>query len=79
MSKSRKLKLDEAAAKELDKKIQEIAIADFELFCKMFNIDKAKAYVCFEIKKKKSLQQIGIRLGIGRQGVWAIAKNCEKE
>lgn len=76
MKKKRELKPDTLA--ELDKKIQELASQDFEAFCKLLNIDKTKAFVCFEIKNKKSLQQIGIKLGVGKGAVYAIAKNCEK-
>jgi len=77
--KKRELKINEQAVQELDKRIQEMALLDFEAFCKMFNIDKSRAFVCFEIKKKKSLKQIGLRLGIGKSAVYAIAKDCESK
>lgn len=74
---NRKRNLDEKALKELDAKIQEMALLDFEAFCKMFNIDKTRAFVCFEISKKKSLKQIGLKLGIGKTAVYAVAKDCK--
>lgn len=76
-SQKRELNLNADATAELESKIQELALLDFEAFCKMFSIDKTKAYVCFEIKKKKSLQQIGLKLGVGRNAVWAVAQTCD--
>lgn len=74
---NKKRTLDEKALKELDAKIQEMALLDFELFCKTFNIDKTRAFVCFELKKKKSLKQIGLKLGVGKTAVYAVAKDCK--
>lgn len=76
--KKRELKIPADALIQLDIQLQELALLDFELFCKTFNIDKAKAFVCFELKKKKSLKQIGIKLNIGKTAVFAIAKDCPK-
>lgn len=76
-NKKRNLTLNTDAMAELDKQIQELALLDFEAFCKMTGVDKTKAYVCFEIKKKKSLSQIGLKLKIGKTAVYAIAKQCE--
>lgn len=75
----RELRLSEDALNNLDKQIQEMCLLDFELFCKTVGIDKTRAFVCFEIKKKKSLKQIGIKLGIGKTSVFAIAKDCDKK
>jgi len=76
--KKRELKIPADALIQLDIQLQELALLDFELFCKTFNIDKTKAFVCFELKKKKSLKQIGIKLNIGKTAVFAIAKDCPK-
>lgn len=73
----RQLNITTTAAAELDKQIQEMALLEFEKFCEMFNVDKCTAYVCFEIKKKKSLKQIGMKLGVGKNAVFAIAKKCK--
>lgn len=78
MARKRILKINDNAVAELDKKIQEMFLLDFELACKTFNIDKTKAYVCFELKKKKSLKQIGIKLGVGKTAVWAVAQTCDQ-
>ena len=77
-TKKRELKASPEIIQQIDKQLQELALMDFELFCKTFNVDKTKAYVCFELKKKKSLQQIGIKLNIGKTAVFAIAKDCPK-
>lgn len=77
--KKRELQLSADALNELDRKIQELALIDFDLFCKTLGVDKTRAFVCFEIKKKKSLKQIAIRLGVGKTAVYAIAKKCGNE
>ena len=77
-TKKRELKASPEVLQQIDQKLQELALMDFELFCKTFNVDKTKAYVCFELKKKKSLKQIGIKLNIGKTAVFAIAKDCPK-
>ena len=77
-AKKRELKASPEVLHQIDKQLQELALMDFELFCKTFNVDKTKAYVCFELKKKKSLKQIGIKLNIGKTAVFAIAKDCPK-
>ena len=76
--KKRELKAGPELLNQLDHQLQELALMDFDLFCKTFNIDKTKAFVCFELKKKKSLKQIGIKLNIGKTAVFAIAKDCPK-
>lgn len=76
--KKRELKLQTDALNQLDHQLQEMALMDFDLFCKTFGVDKTKAFVCFELKKKKSLTQIGIKLNIGKTAVFAIAKQCPK-
>ena len=77
-TKKRELKASPEVLQQIDQKLQELALMDFELFCKTFNVDKTKAYVCFELKKKKSLKQIGIKLNMGKTAVFAIAKDCPK-
>jgi hypothetical protein len=76
--KKRELRISPENLNQLDHQLQELALMDFELFCKTFGIDKTKAFVCFEIQKKKSLTQIGMKLNIGKTAVFAIAKNCPK-
>jgi hypothetical protein len=75
-SKKRELKLSADALNALDKQIQELVLLDFDVFCKTLGIDKTKAFVCFEIKKKKSATQIGMKLNISKQRVYIIAKGC---
>jgi hypothetical protein len=63
---------------ELDKKLQELAVTDFEVFCKLFGINKTQAFVCFEVHKKKSFGQIAIKLKLSRTAVYVYAKKCPK-
>ncbi len=76
MSKKKRELSNNEAIEQLDKRLQEMALIDFELFCKLLDVDKTKAFVCFEIQKKKSLKQIAIKLGVGKTAVYAIAKKC---
>lgn len=61
---------------EFENKIHEMALADFELFCKMAGINKKQLFVCFSIQKGLSLGQIGLKLKIGKSTVFAIAQKC---
>lgn len=64
---------------ELDRKLHEMALFNFELFCKTAGIDKQQAFVCFEFYKGKSLGQIAIQLNIGKTTVYAIAQKCPEQ
>lgn len=72
----RKVELSGIDMNELDRKIQELALLDFEAFCKMAGVNKVQAFVCFEIAKGKSLQQVGIKLKIGKSTIHLISKKC---
>jgi DNA-binding NarL/FixJ family response regulator len=61
---------------EFENKIHELALADFELFCKMAGINKRQLYVCFSLAKGLSLGQIGLKLKVGKSTVYAIAQKC---
>lgn len=70
------VKLSGTDLNELDRKLQELALLDFEHFCKLAGIDKQQAYVCFEIAKGKSIRQVGIKLRVAKSTVHLIAKKC---
>jgi hypothetical protein len=70
--------LSQADLHELDRRIQEMCLLDFENFCKLAGVDKEQAYVCFEIAKGKSVRQVGIKLRLPKSTVHLIAKKCPK-
>jgi hypothetical protein len=61
--------------KELDKQLIELAMSDFEYFCKITSADKEQAYLCMAKQAGKSHQQIANQLGISKQ---AVAKRWQK-
>lgn len=61
---------------EIDKKLQELFLLNFEAACKMAGVDKRQAFVCFEIAKGKSVRQVGIKLQLSKSTVHIIAKKC---
>ena len=65
--------------KELDKKLIDIALVDFEKFSKIARVDKVQAYVCIERANGKSYAQIATVLDIKRESVFDRAKKCECE
>ena len=73
---SKILKLDQEKLNELDRKLHEMAVNNFALFCELAGINKTQAYVCFEFSKGKSYGQIGIQLKINKSTIYAIAKKC---
>lgn len=74
-----KKELSSTDLEELDKKLHELALLDFALFCKLAGVDKMQAFVCFELKRGKSYRQIGIKLSIGKNVVYAVAKKCPEK
>jgi hypothetical protein len=77
MRNKRELNLPEKDLLELDKKVHELAVMNFELFCKLLAVNKEQAYVCFEIQKGKSYKQIGIKMKLAKQTVYLISKKCK--
>lgn len=69
----------EVDMQELDKKLHEFALADFELFCRLTGVNKTQAYVCFELRRGLSYGQLGIKLRLGKSTVYAIAQKCPEE
>jgi DNA-binding NarL/FixJ family response regulator len=70
------MKYGEVNLVEFENKIHELALADFELFCKMAGINKRQLFICFSLQKGLSLGQIGLKLKIGKSTVFAIAQKC---
>jgi len=63
--------------KDLDKKLQELALTDFNQFCQLTGVDKIKAFVCIERAKGLTFQQIANKLGVSRQTIWKRCKKCK--
>lgn len=64
---------------DLDKKLHEFALADFDLFCRLTGVNKTQAFVCFEIRKGLTYGQLAIKLDVGKSTVYAIAQKCPEE
>lgn len=62
----------------LDKKLQELALTEWELFCTLTGVDKTQAFVCLERQRGLSYQQIGNKLKISKQSVAERCKKCQR-
>lgn len=60
----------------LKNKALEMALDDFEQFCKFAGVDKIQLSVCIERQKKLSLQQIANKLKIPKSTVNDICRRC---
>lgn len=73
---AKKIDISPDLLKELDKKLQEMALVNFEVFCKMAGVDRTQAFVCFEIARGKSMRAIAMKIKIGKSTVHLIKNNC---
>lgn len=62
---------------ELDIRLQELALMDFQYFCELTGVDKKKASVCLLVVGGASLGQISIRLQIPKSTIRNIVKKCK--
>ncbi len=60
----------------LDRRLQELALLNFNYFCTLTEVNKEKAIVCFEVSKGKSFRQIANKLHISKSMVFKISKKC---
>lgn len=56
----------------------QIAIQDFNKFCKMSGVNMNQLKVCIERERGLSLQQIANKLKIGKDTVYAMTNRCFK-
>ena len=56
----------------------QIAIQDFNKFCKMSGVNMNQLKVCIERERGLSLQQIANKLEIGKDTVYAMTNRCFK-
>ena len=73
-----KPRISEQELNQIDRKLQEMALLNFEVFCHLAGVDKTQAVVCFEIQKGRSIRQVGIKLKLSKSTVHVIAKKCPK-
>lgn len=64
---------------DLDHRLQELALLDFEYFCVLTKVDKRNAFVCIEKAGGKSLQQIANKLHIPKSTIRDIVKKCAEK
>lgn len=64
---------------DLDKRLQELALINFEYFCVLTEVNKRKAFVCIEKAGGKSLQQIANKLHIPKSTIRDIVKKCAEK
>lgn len=57
----------------------QIAIQDFNKFCKMSGVNMNQLKVCIERERGLSLQQIANKLEIGKDTVYAMTNRCFKD
>ena len=69
--------LSEDSLEKLDRKLLEMALLDFERFCKIGKIDRTQAYICLELERGKSNGEIGAKLGKRRQTIAERGKRCK--
>jgi hypothetical protein len=55
---------------------QQLALTDFELFCRYAQVDKLQLYICTERRKGKSYGTLALQTGISRQAVAQRCKRC---
>ena len=79
MARKKAPQLSQIDLHELDRRIQELCLLDFEAFCTMAGVDRNQAFVCFEIAKGKSVRQIGIKMRLPKSTVHFIAKKCPEK
>lgn len=61
---------------DIDKRLQELALLNFNYFCTLTEVNKEKVVVCFERSKGKSFRQIANKLHISKSMVFKISKKC---
>lgn len=64
---------------DLDIRLQEMALLDFQTFCELTGVDKRKASVCLLVVTGLSYGQISIRLKIPRSTVRNIVHKCKNK
>lgn len=69
-------KISDVKFEEIDRRLQELAVTDFALFCEIANIDKKKIIVCMDRMAGKSLQQIANKYDIPKSTIQDICKKC---
>ena len=70
------MQLSDTDLHELDRRIQEMCLLDFENFCRLAGVDKEQVFVCFEIAKGKSIRQVSIKMRLPKSTVHLISKKC---
>jgi len=68
--------LSENIIEELDKRLLNLALKDFEGFCLVAGVDKERAYICLAKKAGKSIRTIHNTTGIPRSTIGDICKKC---
>ena len=68
--------LTEQQRLDFERKLMEIAINDFEEFCRLGGANIERAFICIELGKGKSLQQIATKLGIHKSKVARRKTKC---
>jgi hypothetical protein len=68
--------LSDHTLEKLDKRLLDIALNNFELFCLIAGVDKERAFICLEKRGGKSVRQIQIATGIPRSTIGSICKKC---
>lgn len=71
-------KISDVKFDDIDRRLQELAVTDFALFCEVANVDKKKIIVCMDRSEGKSLQQIANKYGIPKATVQSICEKCMK-
>lgn len=74
-----KVTVEEITFPDLDKQLQNLAVLDFEKFCKLTAIDKVQVFICMEHQKGKSLQQIANRTKLSKTSVHNRCKKCDDQ
>jgi len=74
----KKLVLETTKISDLDKQLQELAVLDFQKFCRITNIDKVQVFICLERKKGRSMQYIANKAKMAKSTVINRCKKCEE-
>jgi len=61
--------VSELKLKELDRKLQELALTNWQEFTKIIQLDREKLYICIQRSKGKTLRQIANELKVTKKKV----------
>ena len=60
----------------LDRRLQELALLNWELFCTYTGVNIQQAQVCLLRSQGRSLGQIAVKLSLKKRAVQRIAERC---